>query len=82
VSLLVVLSPLVQRLRRRHRAKGGVFAFAPTGISFFGAPFCVQNNSYNRGKEVGVHEQKREAKTAPLKEEDEPREIKDGKAET
>jgi hypothetical protein len=26
----VVLSPLVQRLRRRHRAKGGVFAFAPT----------------------------------------------------
>jgi hypothetical protein len=32
VSLSVVLSPLVQRLRRRHRAKGGVFAFAPTGI--------------------------------------------------
>jgi hypothetical protein len=30
VSLLVVLSPLVQRGRRRHRAKGGVFAFAPT----------------------------------------------------
>jgi hypothetical protein len=30
VSLPVVLSPLVQRLRRRHRAKGGVFAFAPT----------------------------------------------------
>jgi hypothetical protein len=26
----VVLSPLVQRGRRRHRAKGGVFAFAPT----------------------------------------------------
>jgi hypothetical protein len=30
VSLSVVLSLLVQRLRRRHRAKGGVFAFAPT----------------------------------------------------
>jgi hypothetical protein len=30
VSLPVVLSPLDQRLRRRHRAKGGVFAFAPT----------------------------------------------------
>jgi hypothetical protein len=30
VSLSVVLSPLVQRLRRRHRAKGGVFAFSPT----------------------------------------------------
>jgi hypothetical protein len=30
VSLPVVLSPLVQRLRRRHRAKGGIFAFAPT----------------------------------------------------
>jgi hypothetical protein len=30
VSLLVVLSPLVQRGRRRPRAKGGVFAFAPT----------------------------------------------------
>jgi hypothetical protein len=30
VSLPVVLSPLVQRVRRRPRAKGGVFAFAPT----------------------------------------------------
>jgi hypothetical protein len=30
VSLPVVLPPLVQRGRRRHRAKGGVFAFAPT----------------------------------------------------
>jgi hypothetical protein len=30
VSLPVVLSPLDQRLRRRPRAKGGVFAFAPT----------------------------------------------------
>jgi hypothetical protein len=30
VSLPVVLSPLVQRVWRRHRAKGGVFAFAPT----------------------------------------------------
>jgi hypothetical protein len=30
VSLPVVLSPLVQRVRRRLRAKGGVFAFAPT----------------------------------------------------
>jgi hypothetical protein len=30
VNLPVVLSPLVQRGRRRHRAKGGVFAFAPT----------------------------------------------------
>jgi hypothetical protein len=30
VSLSVVLSPLIQRGRRRHRAKGGVFAFAPT----------------------------------------------------
>jgi hypothetical protein len=31
VSLPVVLSPLVQRGLRRPRAKGGVFAFAPTG---------------------------------------------------
>jgi hypothetical protein len=30
LSLPVVLSPLVQRVRRRPRAKGGVFAFAPT----------------------------------------------------
>jgi hypothetical protein len=30
VNLSVVLSPSVQWLRRRHRAKGGVFAFAPT----------------------------------------------------
>jgi hypothetical protein len=30
VSLPVILSPLVQRGWRRHRAKGGVFAFAPT----------------------------------------------------
>jgi hypothetical protein len=30
VSLPVVLSPLDQRLRRRPRAMGGVFAFAPT----------------------------------------------------
>jgi hypothetical protein len=30
VSLPVVLSPLDQRLQRRHRAKVGVFAFAPT----------------------------------------------------
>jgi hypothetical protein len=30
VSLPVVLSPLVQRVRRRPRAKGGVFTFAPT----------------------------------------------------
>jgi hypothetical protein len=30
VSLPVVLSPLVQRVRRSPRAKGGVFAFAPT----------------------------------------------------
>jgi hypothetical protein len=30
VSLPVVLSPLDQRPRRRPRAKGGVFAFAPT----------------------------------------------------
>jgi hypothetical protein len=30
VSLPIVLSPLVQRERRRPRAKGGVFAFAPT----------------------------------------------------
>jgi hypothetical protein len=30
VSLPVVLSPLVQRVRRRPRAKGGVNAFAPT----------------------------------------------------
>jgi hypothetical protein len=32
VSLPVVLSPLVQRVRRRPRAKGGVFAFAPTFV--------------------------------------------------
>jgi hypothetical protein len=30
VSLPVVLSPLVQRGWQRHRAKGGVFVFAPT----------------------------------------------------
>jgi hypothetical protein len=30
VNLSVVLPPLVQRGWRRHRAKGGVFAFAPT----------------------------------------------------
>jgi hypothetical protein len=43
VSLPVVLSPLDQRPRRRPRAKGGVFAFAPTpgpptgrGICLFG----------------------------------------------
>jgi hypothetical protein len=30
VSMPIVLSPLVQRVRRRPRAKGGVFAFAPT----------------------------------------------------
>jgi hypothetical protein len=30
VSLPIVLSPLVRRVRRRSRAKGGVFAFAPT----------------------------------------------------
>jgi hypothetical protein len=34
VSLPVVLSPLVQRGWRRHRAKGGVFAFAPTAVQF------------------------------------------------
>jgi hypothetical protein len=35
VSLPVVLSSLVQRGWRRHRAKGGVFAFAPTsGVAF------------------------------------------------
>jgi hypothetical protein len=33
VSLPVVLSPLGQRPRRRPRAKGGVFAFAPTHAS-------------------------------------------------
>jgi hypothetical protein len=33
VSLPVVLSPLAQRVRRRPRAKGGVFAFAPTDFS-------------------------------------------------
>jgi hypothetical protein len=42
VSLPVVLSPLVQRGRRRPRAKGGVFAFAPTfivnGVSIFVLP--------------------------------------------
>jgi hypothetical protein len=38
VSLPVVLSPLVQRVRRRPRAKGGVFAFAPT------ERFYVKNN--------------------------------------
>jgi hypothetical protein len=33
VSLPVVLSPLVQRGGRRPRAKGGIFAFAPTFAS-------------------------------------------------
>jgi hypothetical protein len=34
VSLPVVLSPLDQRPRRRPRAKGGFFAFAPTRINY------------------------------------------------
>jgi hypothetical protein len=38
VNLPVVLSPLVQRGRRRHRAKGGVFAFAPTPCSSSSPP--------------------------------------------
>jgi hypothetical protein len=44
VSLPVILSPLVQRGWRRHRAKGGVFAFAPTlgvlaaGVAIGGDP--------------------------------------------
>jgi hypothetical protein len=33
VNLSVVLPPLVQRGWRRHRAKGGVFAFATTGTT-------------------------------------------------
>jgi hypothetical protein len=36
VSLPVVLSSLVQRVRRRPRAKGGVFAFAPTACTLRG----------------------------------------------
>jgi hypothetical protein len=31
-KLPVALPPLVRRDRRRHRAKGGIFAFAPTDI--------------------------------------------------
>jgi hypothetical protein len=38
VSLPVVLSPLDHRPRRRPRAKGGVFAFAPTDV-----PVVAQN---------------------------------------
>jgi hypothetical protein len=41
VSLPVVLSPLGQRLWRRPRAKGGVFAFAPTSLLLPGWPHGV-----------------------------------------
>jgi hypothetical protein len=44
VSLPVVLSPLVQRGRRRHRAKGGVFAFAPTTACLGGVRQCSRKN--------------------------------------
>jgi hypothetical protein len=40
VNLPVVLSPLVQRGRRRHRAKGGVFAFTPTDDFLY----CLPDN--------------------------------------
>jgi hypothetical protein len=42
VSLPVVLPPLVQRGRRRHRAKGGVFAFAPTTIITNSELYCTK----------------------------------------
>jgi hypothetical protein len=47
VSLPVILSPLAQRGWRRHRAKGGVFAFAPTrahrGLaSSWEDPWCLR----------------------------------------
>jgi hypothetical protein len=56
VSLPIVLSSLVQRGRRRHRAKGGVFAFAPTlhwrflkptasDISTINTPFFLPDRS-------------------------------------
>jgi hypothetical protein len=38
VSLTVVLSPLVQRVRRRPQPKGGVFAFAPPPVGAEGQP--------------------------------------------
>jgi hypothetical protein len=58
VSLPVVLSPLVQRGWRRHRAKGGVFAFAPThpprrlshckyDCYVFGTVMHIQSNYYD-----------------------------------
>jgi hypothetical protein len=51
VSLPVVLFPLVQRGRRRHRAKGCVFAFAPTSSHLWGVhahyyPQLVERWSY------------------------------------
>jgi hypothetical protein len=50
VSLLVVLSPLVQRGWRRHRAKGGVFAFAPTETSpVRGGRFCLYKSITHQG---------------------------------
>jgi hypothetical protein len=43
VSLPVVLPSLVQRGRRRYRAKGGVFAFAPTARPPSSAPAWMTN---------------------------------------
>jgi hypothetical protein len=56
VSLPVVLSPLVQRVRRRPRAKGGVFAFAPTTLAVMARAWCRQVPSGWRSSDrVVVH---------------------------
>jgi hypothetical protein len=41
--LPVVLSPLVQRDWRRHRAKGSVFAFAPTVVTALCGAFGISS---------------------------------------
>jgi hypothetical protein len=58
VSLPVVLSPLVQRLQRRHRAKGGVFAFTPTVGTIYpnmkDFRLAVRQYAINKEFELGI----------------------------
>jgi hypothetical protein len=63
VSLPIVLSPLVQRVRRRPRAKGGVFAFAPT--------LLIQLHRVQRGRGItgGVKHFPQDGKKAIVREE-------------
>jgi hypothetical protein len=62
VSLPVVLSPLDQRLRQRPRAKGGVFAFAPTiprgcsrPLGFLNAPHPSPRGEPKLGRASRIH---------------------------